>query len=221
MPEGRDQVDAAVMPFLRRQRRSSSAPRTGLQPWQFHADTHDAQGGGAVVADQSAGEADQDRCQGRQPRPPRYVPNGRGRGIAADVQRHPDAYCPASGAACTSVRDAGIECDKQRRQRCAMRRQSNKFYAPRGGNPSIPLPAAPIAVRAFCNGGPKTRQWSSLVPQSEEKLFPKCELPHTSRPIPERCCLRVSRSGHSSGECRLTWRLSHPLVLAPGDRRSA
>jgi CheY-like chemotaxis protein len=42
---------------------------------------------------------------------------------------------------------------------------------------------------------PKTRKWRSPVPQSEEKLFPKCELPHTSRPLPERCCLRVGRSG--------------------------
>jgi bifunctional non-homologous end joining protein LigD len=33
------------------------------------------------------------------------------------------------------------------------------------------------------------------VPQSEEKLFPKCELPHTSRPIPERCCLRWADRG--------------------------
>ena len=34
--------------------------------------------------------------------------------------RHPDAYWPVSGAAGTSVRGAGIECDKQRRQECAM-----------------------------------------------------------------------------------------------------
>jgi hypothetical protein len=37
-----------------------------------------------------------------------------------NVQGHSDAYCPASGAARTSVRDARIECDKQRRQECAM-----------------------------------------------------------------------------------------------------
>src|SRR5262249_17359526 len=36
----------------------------------------------------------------------------------------------------------------------------------------IPLPAAPIAVSAFCHGRPKPRQWRSPVPQSEEKLFP-------------------------------------------------
>src|ERR1700731_1020261 len=39
-------------------------------------------------------------------------------------------------------------------------------------------------------------------PANREKLFPKCELPHTSRPIPERCCLRMGGSGRLSGECR-------------------
>jgi hypothetical protein len=52
--QGRDQVDKAVVPLLCRQRGSPSAPRPGVQPWQFHADAGDAQGGGAVVADQLA-----------------------------------------------------------------------------------------------------------------------------------------------------------------------
>ena len=43
------------------------------------------------------------------------------------------------------------------------------------------------AIRAFCHGSPKTRQWCSPIPQSEQKIFSKCELPHTSRPISERC----------------------------------
>jgi Transposase DDE domain group 1 len=157
--------------------------RARLQPGQLHADAGDAQAGGAMVTDEPAGEADQDWRKGRQPWPLRDVPDGRGRRVAAHVQGHPDAYCSASGAARTRVRGAEIECDKQRRQGCAVTKGSNKFYAPRGGTPSIPLPAAPIAVRAFCHGRPKTRQWRSPVPQSEEKLFPKCELPHTSRPI--------------------------------------
>jgi hypothetical protein len=36
---------------------------------------------------------------------------------------------------------------------------------------------------------------AQLAAQSEEKFVPKCELPHTSRPIPERCCLRVGDRG--------------------------
>ena len=34
--------------------------------------------------------------------------------------------CPASGAARTSVRGAGIECDKQRRQGCAMTKSKHQ-----------------------------------------------------------------------------------------------
>jgi len=43
---------------------SAFAPRAGLQPRQFHADAGDAEDRGAVVADQPAREADQDRRQG-------------------------------------------------------------------------------------------------------------------------------------------------------------
>src|SRR5712691_4409287 len=74
--QGRSQVDAAVMPFLRRQRGSPSAPCPGVQPWEFHADAGDTQDRGAMVADQPAGEADQDRRQGGEPRALRYLPDG-------------------------------------------------------------------------------------------------------------------------------------------------
>ena len=42
----------------------------------------------AVIADQPAREADQNRREGRQPRTLRHVPDGRGRGTATDVCRH-------------------------------------------------------------------------------------------------------------------------------------
>jgi Transposase DDE domain group 1 len=56
--KGRHQMDAAVMPDLRRQRRPPPAPCARVQPRQLHADAGAAEDGGAVVADQSAGEAD-------------------------------------------------------------------------------------------------------------------------------------------------------------------
>ena len=62
-----------------------------------------------MVTDEPAGKADQDWRKGRQPWSLRDVPDGRGRRVAAHVQGHPDAYCPASGAARTSVRGAGIQ----------------------------------------------------------------------------------------------------------------
>jgi hypothetical protein len=51
-----------------------------------------------VVADQPAREADQDRREGRQSRALRHVPDGRGRGAAADVRRHPVVDHRAAGA---------------------------------------------------------------------------------------------------------------------------
>jgi hypothetical protein len=62
--QGRDQVDPAVVPILRRECRPPPVACAGVQPWQFHADAGDAEDGGAVVADQPAREADQDRRQG-------------------------------------------------------------------------------------------------------------------------------------------------------------
>src|SRR5271169_4207776 len=59
--QGRDQMNAAAMPFLRRQCRPPSASCAWLQPRQFHPNAGDTQGGGAVVTDQPAREADQDR----------------------------------------------------------------------------------------------------------------------------------------------------------------
>jgi hypothetical protein len=56
------------------------------------------------------------------------------------IQEYPDAYRPASGAACTSVRGAGSNATNN---------------------------------------------------EAGVRLFPRCELPHTSRPIPEPCCLRA------------------------------
>jgi hypothetical protein len=71
--------------------------------------------------------------KGRQPWPLRDVPDGRGRRVAAHVQGHPDAYCPASGAARISLRAARIECDKQRRQECAMMKAKQQSLCDEAG----------------------------------------------------------------------------------------
>jgi hypothetical protein len=70
----------------------------GLAP-----DAGNAQDCGAVVADQLAREADQDRRQGREPRPLHRLSDGRGRGAATDVPGYPLADRPAAGAARTSM----------------------------------------------------------------------------------------------------------------------
>jgi hypothetical protein len=110
------------------------------------------------------------------------------------------AYCPASGAARTSGRDARIECDKQRRQGCAMTKVKRQVLCATRREPvDHAAPRYPSRL-GFCHGRPKTKQWCST---NREKLFPKCELPHISQSIPERCCFQVGGSGRSSGECRL------------------
>src|SRR6476660_4261435 len=47
---------------------------------QLHADAGVVRSGRAMVADQPAGDAGEDRCQGRAPRPLRRLPDGRGPG---------------------------------------------------------------------------------------------------------------------------------------------
>jgi hypothetical protein len=56
-----------------------------------------------------------DRRQGRQPRPLRHVPDGRGRGVATDVRRHPVTDLPAAGTACTGMNSASVKCSKRYR----------------------------------------------------------------------------------------------------------
>jgi Transposase DDE domain group 1 len=55
---------------------AASASQMGRFETQLHADAGDAEVGGALVADQPAREADQDRREGRQPRALRDVPDG-------------------------------------------------------------------------------------------------------------------------------------------------
>ena len=44
----------------------------------------------------------------------RHVPDGRGRGVASNVQRNPVADRPAAGAACASMTEAVVRCDGRR-----------------------------------------------------------------------------------------------------------
>ena len=86
----RDQVDAAVMSEVSRQRRPATTSRPGLQSRQLHADAGLAEGGGTLVADHATGEAGQDRRQGGQPWPLRHVPFGRGGGAEGTVPENPE-----------------------------------------------------------------------------------------------------------------------------------
>src|SRR5690348_5092861 len=62
-------------------------------------------------------------------------------------------------------------------------------YGSRARNPSIPLLRHPSRLELFA-GRPKKQTIALACPAMEN--FPKCDPRHTSSPIPERCCLRVT-----------------------------
>ena len=66
------------MPQVPQQRGPPPAPRPVLQSRQFHVDIGLAEGGGALVADDTKGEFGEDRDQGRSPWPLCHFPIGRG-----------------------------------------------------------------------------------------------------------------------------------------------
>ena len=65
----RDQVDATVVPNVRRQRGTAPASCARLQPRQFPAHAGDAGANQGLVADESEGKADQDRREGSNTNP--------------------------------------------------------------------------------------------------------------------------------------------------------
>ena len=81
--QGMSRIDPAL-------RRPAPASRPGLQPRQLHADAGLAEGDRALVIDDAAGEAGQDRRQGREPRPLCHVPTGRGGGAEGTVPGYPE-----------------------------------------------------------------------------------------------------------------------------------
>ena len=88
----------------------------------------------------------------------------------------------------------------QERIRSLLRRSASRTWKPR---PARTSEVAPLRL-GLLPWTPKNQTMALACPAIRGKLFPKCELPHTSQPIPEGCCLRVGGSGRSSGECRFT-----------------
>jgi len=101
-----------------------------------------------MVTDEPAAEADQAWRQSRQPGRCATFQMAE---VAVSRIMFRDILMPIArlrAPARTSVRGAGIECDKQRRQGCAMTKAKQQVLRATSGNPSILLPAALIAVRA-------------------------------------------------------------------------
>ena len=95
----RDQMDATVMWFVRRQRGSSPASCARLQYRQLSAHAGDAGADQGLVADEPEGKADQDRREGRAPRSLRRISDGRGCDHQESVRRHPAVHRGTATAA--------------------------------------------------------------------------------------------------------------------------
>ena len=91
------------MPNVRRQRGAAPASCARLQPRQFPADSGDAGADQGLVTDDLEGEAHQDRREGREPRPLRCLPDGRGRHPTANVPGDFAAHRRTAAAATTSA----------------------------------------------------------------------------------------------------------------------
>src|SRR6185436_9024051 len=83
--------------------------------------------------DQPAREAGQDRCEGGQPWALRNIPDGRGRGAARDVRRHPGADRPAAGAARAGMTGLRSDAATERWLRCASTRANHRVLPLRCG----------------------------------------------------------------------------------------
>ena len=125
--------------------------------------------GAAMVADQPAREADQDRCEDRQPWALCHVSAGRGCGTAADVRRHSVADCPPASTARAGMRD---QCRQTLQAATAeMRLEPAKSARFSGSVPSDGRLAASIPTVGTiydCPIPPKGRSWPPNRQESGE-----------------------------------------------------
>src|SRR6202049_3443357 len=165
----RDQVDAAVMPHLRRQRGSPSTPCPRVQPRQLSAQACNAQDGAAVVADQPAREAGQDRREGGEPWALRDLPDGRGCGVSSDVPGNPIADRAAAGTARAGMTRRSEQ--MRRTTRAEVRpdegRATRLSASARSTGDFDHLPCTPHTI-CRCSRRPKGRAWPHNDPESGE-----------------------------------------------------
>ena len=81
-----------------------------------------------LVADDAAGEADQDRGEGGQPRPVRHVPDGGGRGAERPVPKNPAAD-PRAAATTSTDMNRGVA-ERQRPSKGGVCLGGGKFPVP-------------------------------------------------------------------------------------------
>src|SRR5262249_53277302 len=170
----RDQVDATVVPNVRRQCGAAPASCARLQPRQFPAHAGDAGADQGLVADDLEGQADQDRREGRQPWPLCHLPDGRGRHRTTNVPRDFAAHRGTTAAATTS---AGVRRSMVIRSRATAGRRATKCPGKmaRSDSPSpFGVPEVLVAVRTSlvsCKRAGKTRIFMPVWDSSGESIL--------------------------------------------------
>src|SRR5262245_43518702 len=101
----RDQVDATVVPNVRRQRGAAPASCAPIVHRQCRTHAGDAGGDQGLVTDKLERQADQDRREGSEARPLCYLPNGRGRHPTANV---PGDFAAQRGTAAAATPSASV-----------------------------------------------------------------------------------------------------------------
>src|SRR5215467_4739013 len=156
----RDQVDATVVPNVRRQRGAAPPSCTRLQPRQFLADAGDAGADQGLVTDKLEGQADQDRREGGEPRPLHHLPDGRGRHRTANV---PGDFAAHRGAAAAATTGASVRRSMVVRSRPTNRRSASLCqgkWPDQTRDQAFRLPEVLVAVstsRLSCKRAGKTR----------------------------------------------------------------
>src|SRR5262249_14502834 len=140
----RDQVDATVVPNVRRQRGAAPASCARLQPRQFPAHAGDAGADQGLVTDKLEGQADQDRREGREPQPLHHLPDGRGRHRTANV---PGDFAADRGTAAAAATSAGVRRSMVMHSRVADGRSASQMPGKIARSTPRP-PFGPPVVRA-------------------------------------------------------------------------
>ncbi len=118
----RDPMDAAFLPIIRRQRRPPSASCARLQSRQFPSHAGDAGADQGLVADEPQGKADQDRREGRQPRPLCRLPDGGGSNSQKPLRRHlaADRRTPPAAGNVNSMRRSVSPVRQNPQEKCVL-----------------------------------------------------------------------------------------------------
>jgi hypothetical protein len=117
------QRDGLISGNVRRQWGAAPASCARLQPRQFPVHAGDAGADQGLVADESEGQADQDRREGGEPRPLCYLLNGRGRHRTANV---PGDFATDRGATAAATTSASV----RRSMSCIQEQQPTEEVCP-------------------------------------------------------------------------------------------